>query len=396
MHRRRRQRHRSRPRHRLAAVTRAHLRATTSFMTTRFGAQVPTPALVVDLERCERNIEAMAQRAATAGVDLRPHVKTHKCPALATRQLAAGAVGVTTATLGEAEIFADHGAQDVFVAYPLWAGDDLGHRVAALSEQVRLAVGADSVEAVELLARATGGTVGLRVLVEIDSGLGRSGVSPKNAVPVALAVDRAGLELGGVFTFPGHSYAPGMARAARDDEDRALAEAASALGAVGLPCPVRSGGSTPTASLTPGAAVSELRPGVYIFNDAQQVALGTCGVDDVALAALATVVSTPAPGRAVLDAGAKVLGPDRPAWTPGHGLLPDRPAARVTGLWEHHAVVDQSATLAAGLPRLRLGDHVALVPNHVCTAVNLARQLHVVAGGEVVERWEVAAAGINR
>ncbi len=365
-------------------------------MTTRFAAPVPTPALVVDLERCDRNVEAMARRAAEAAVALRPHAKTHKCPSLGARQLAAGAIGLTVATLGEAEVFADHGADDLFVAYPLWADDDIAHRVAALSEQVRLSVGADSVEAVELLGRAVGRSAGLRVLVEVDCGLRRTGVAGADAVTVAAAVGRVGLELGGVFTFPGHSYAPGMANAARADEARALAEAASVLEAAGLPCPVRSGGSTPTAAGPPGAGVSELRPGVYVFNDAQQVALGTCAPDDVALAALATVVSTPAPARAVLDAGSKVLGPDRPAWAPGHGLLPGRPAARVTGLWEHHAVVDQTATLAAGHPPLRLGERVAVVPNHVCTAVNLARQLHAVAGGEVVERWEVAAAGANR
>jgi len=221
-------------------------------------------------------------------------------------------------------------------------------------------------------------------------------VPPADAATVAAAAARAGFEVGGVFTFPGHSYAPGAARAARDDEARALAEAAAALEAAGLPCPVRSGGSTPTAALEPGAGVSELRPGVYVFNDAQQVALGTCGPERVALAALATVVSTPAPARAVLDSGAKVLGPERPAWTPGHGLLPSRPAARVTGLWEHHAVVDQAATLDAGLAPLRLGERVAVVPNHVCTAVNLARHLHVVAGGEVVDRWDIPAAGRNR
>lgn len=363
---------------------------------TRFAAPVPTPALVVDRDACERNLASMARRTADADVALRPHAKTHKCPALAARQLDAGAVGLAVATLGEAEVFADHGVTDLFVAYPLWAADDLAHRVAALSEHVRLAVGADSQEAVELLRRALRPPERLRVLVEVDCGLGRSGVAPADAARVAAAVDRTGLELGGVFTFPGHSYAPGMAGSARDDEQRALSEAAAALGAAGLPCPLRSGGSTPTAAERPGTGVNELRPGVYVFNDAQQVALGTCPIGAVALAALATVVSTTAPARAVLDAGAKVLGPDHPAWAPGYGLLPARPAARVTGLWEHHAVVDQTGTLDAGLRPLRRGERVAVVPNHVCTAVNLARQLHVVAGGEVVERWEVAAAGANR
>ncbi len=368
----------------------------TPFVTTASGAPVPTPCLVVDSARCERNVATMARRAVAAGVALRPHAKTHKCPAIASRQLGAGAVGLTVATLGEAEVFARHGVSDLFVAYPLWAAGDLGARTAALAGSVHLSVGADSVEAVEILARAFGRGGGVRVLVEVDCGLRRSGVRPADAAAVAKAVTRTRLELAGVFTFPGHSYAPGKAGIARADEGRALAEAAAAVEAAGLPCPVRSGGSTPTAVEAPMSPVNELRPGVYVFNDAQQVALGTCTLDDVALAALATVVSTPAPGRAVLDAGAKVLGPERPPWVPGHGLLPERPAARITGLWEHHAVVDQTATLASGMVPLRLGERVSVVPNHVCTAVNLARELHLVEGGELVGRWEVAAAGANR
>jgi D-serine deaminase-like pyridoxal phosphate-dependent protein len=353
-----------------------------------------TPALVVDLETCERNIATMAAHAAAQGIALRPHAKTHKCPAVAARQRAAGASGLAVATVGEAEVFADHGADDLFVAYPLWAADDVGERVGALARRVRLAVGADSAEAVAALGRSVPSGTPLTVVVEVDCGLQRSGVAPDGAAVVSGAVADAGFVLGGVFTFPGHSYRPGATPGAVADEARVLEEAARAVEAAGMPCPVRSGGSTPTAMATTGGLVTELRPGVYVFNDAQQVTLGTCGVADVALAALATVVSAPVPERIVLDAGSKVLGPDRPVWMAGHGLLPDHPGAVVTGLWEHHAVVDVSAVAPAGRPRL--GDRLAVVPNHVCTAVNLAPTLHAVAGGRVVERWDVAARGANR
>lgn len=357
-------------------------------------AGIPTPALVVDLDVLEANVAAMARHAAAEHLSLRPHAKTHKTPAVAHRQLTAGAAGLAVATLGEAEVFAAHGVDDLFVAYPLWAAHDLGRRAAALAGHVRLAVGADSVEAIQLLRRAVGDDAEITVLVEVDCGLRRSGVPPAEAATVALAARDAGLLVGGVFTFPGHSYAPGAAAGARCDEERALGVAAASLEAAGIECPTRSGGSTPTARGTAGGVVTELRPGVYVFNDAQQVALGTCTLDDVALAALATVVSTPAPGRIVLDSGSKVLGPERPAWTPGHGLLADHPEAPVTGLWEHHAVVDVSGLARSERPRA--GERVAVVPNHVCTAVNLAQVLHVVAGGDVVERWPVAAAGANR
>ncbi|MGH8981399.1 MAG: alanine racemase [Acidimicrobiales bacterium] len=355
---------------------------------------IPTPSLVVDLEVCERNIAAMARRCTTGGLALRPHAKTHKTAEVAARQLAAGATGLTVATLGEAEVLATHGVDDLFVAYPLWAAGDLGRRLASLAGTVRLAVGADSVEGVRLLSGALGRGTEVRVLVEVDCGLRRTGVPPADAATVAVCATDCGLAVGGVFTFPGHGYGPGAAAGARDDEERALAAGAASLEAAGIECPTRSGGSTPTAPFTRGGVVTELRPGVYVFNDAQQVALGTCSLDDVALAALATVVSAPASDRVVLDAGTKVLGAERPSWTPGHGLLPAYPGAIVTGLWEHHGVVDVSAVGRGERPRL--GEQVAIVPNHVCTAVNLARALHVVADGAAVETWSVAAAGANR
>jgi D-serine deaminase-like pyridoxal phosphate-dependent protein len=133
-----------------------------------------------------------------------------------------------------------------------------------------------------------------------------------------------------------------------------------------------------------------MRPGVYVFNDAQQVELGTVSMEDVALMVASTVVSRPAPGRIVLDAGSKVLGPDRPAWSSGHGLLPEWPGARIVGLWEHHAVVEFEGDGPL------LGETVAVVPNHVCTAVNLVPELLVVDDCRVVDRFAVAARSANR
>lgn len=355
---------------------------------------VPSPSLVVDRDVLDRNLSAMADHARQAGVALRPHAKTHKCPAIARRQLAAGARGLTVATLGEAEVFAAAGVEDLFVAYPLWAGDDAGPRLDALAGRARLSVGADSLAGISRLRRAVRHPDALRVLVEVDCGLHRTGVPPGGAAPVALGALDAGFALGGVFTFPGHAYAPGARDAAVADEARALAEAAGSLRSAGLGCTTLSGGSTPTAAATGAGVVTELRPGVYALNDAQQVVLGTCTPDDVALCALGTVVSAPADGRVVLDAGAKVLGADRPAWMPHHGLVLDRPGARVTGLWEHHAVLDVSGTPAPARPAV--GDRVAVAPNHVCAAVNLATDLWVASAGALVDRWEVAAAGRNR
>jgi D-serine deaminase-like pyridoxal phosphate-dependent protein len=373
------------------------------------GGVPATPAVLVDEARLDQNLRAMAGRAAGRGLSLRPHAKTHKSVEIARRQLGHGAAGISVATLGEAETFADAGLAEVFVAYPLWVDLDRVPRLRALAGRIQLMAGVDSLASLHQLAKAVRGHAELRVLIEVDCGLRRSGVAPADAGRIAGAAARAGLAVEGVFTFPGHSYAPGMPAQAAADEAAALAAAAASLAAAGLPCPVRSGGSTPSASETIRAshtssasqtsggadgqgsgAVTELRPGVYAFNDAQQVILGSCTLDEVALSVLATVVSTPAPDRFVLDAGAKVLGYDRPAWTPGHGLLPAFPDATVTGLWEHHAV----AATGSG-PRPAVGDRVVVIPNHVCTTVNLVSDLHVVQDGQVTGRWPVDARGRN-
>jgi D-serine deaminase-like pyridoxal phosphate-dependent protein len=139
------------------------------------------------------------------------------------------------------------------------------------------------------------------------------------------------------------------------------------------------------------SAVNELRPGVYVFNDATQLAMSTCGVEDLALATAATVVSVPAPDRFVLDVGSKVLGSARSPWVTGYGYLPRYPQGTVTGLWEHHAVVRHPD----GVPGPRLGSVVDIVPNHMCTPVNLADELQVVRERELIDRWRVSARGAN-
>jgi D-serine deaminase-like pyridoxal phosphate-dependent protein len=348
-----------------------------------------TPCLLIDRDVLEANLVAMANRAGELGVALRPHAKTHKCLEIARRQLALGAVGLTVATVGEGEVFADAGVRDLFIAYPLWAAGRRGSRLRALAERVALRVGADSSDGVDLLARALAGTEA-EVVIEVDSGHHRTGVSPAFAGEVAVAAQRSGLRVAGVFTFPGHSYGPGQQAGAAVDEGRALEHAEATLRDAGLQADLRSGGSTPTAGLVSSGTLTEMRPGVYAFSDAQQVELGTVGWESVALTAAATVVSRN--GRnLVLDAGSKVLGADRPPWTTGYGRLLDYPAARVIALSEHHATV----TFPEDAPLPELGSVVRAVPNHVCTAVNLADLLVITAGGAVLDQWPVAARGRN-
>jgi D-serine deaminase-like pyridoxal phosphate-dependent protein len=367
-------------------------------------SELDTPFLAVDRDVLERNLLAMAEMADERGVALRPHAKTHKTMEIARRQIALGAVGLTVATVGEAEAFADGGFDDLFIAYPIWAAGRRGERLRALAARVRLSVGVDSPEAAELLGTALAGT-SAQAVVEVDSGHHRSGIHPAEAGSVAVAAERAGLPVAGAFTFPGHGYGPGNRGVAVADEARALAEAAAALRSHGVEPALRSGGSTPTAGLAAGDAgregvaggdaagegVTELRPGVYVFNDAQQVELGSADWSGVALTAVATVVSR-RDNAVVVDAGSKTLGADQAGWATGAGRLPDHPEARVVALSEHHATV----AFPPGAEIPALGSRVRVAPNHVCTAVNLADELIVIAGGQVVDRWPVAARGMNR
>lgn len=349
-----------------------------------------TPCLVVDRPVLEANIAAMAAHAADVGVLLRPHAKTHKSPEIARRQLAAGAVGLTVATVSEAEVFAGAGFEDLFIAYPLWVDQARGRRLRELAAHVALRVGVDSVEGARALsAQLADARKRVGVLVEVDSGHHRTGVEPGTAGGFAQELAHLGLQVEGVFTFPGHSYTPGQRERVARHETQALAAAARSFAEHGLEARVRSGGSTPTARLADGASLTEMRPGVYVFGDAQQLELGTIGPESVALTVLATVVSHAA-GHVVLDAGSKVLGADRAVWSSGYGRLLDHLDATVLSLSEHHAVVDWDDS-----PLPALGTRVRVVPNHVCNAVNLVDDLLVCDNGMVVDRWPVSARGAN-
>jgi D-serine deaminase-like pyridoxal phosphate-dependent protein len=365
--------------------------------------ELDTPCLLVDVDRLDANLARMAALAATRQVVLRPHAKTHKSPAVAARQLAAGARGLTVATVSEAEVFAAAGFDDLFLAYPLWVTPAQGARLRALLDIVTLTIGVDSPDSARALAAQVSTQLPrdlrdrLRVLIEVDSGQHRSGVPPDDAGELAEQVRHAGLDVRGVFTFPGHSYAPDGRQSAADDEADALARAAAALTKRGIAAEVVSGGSTPSVGLAPNfdpstgaGAMTELRPGVYVFGDAQQWELGAMQPEEIALTCLGTVVSH-AGGQLVLDSGSKALGADRAPWATGHGRLLDHPGARITGLSEHHAVVQWPG----GAPRPELGSRLRVVPNHVCNAVNLADRLLVVANGRIVDTWPVAARGAN-
>ena len=358
--------------------------------------ELATPFLYVDLERMTTNIDMMAAAARDLGVRLRPHAKTHKVPEIARLQIAAGAAGITVSKVSEAEVFADAGFDDLFLAYEIVAPPQLQRLVRlAGSAQVRCAV--DSREGAEALSRAaTDAGIELQVMLEIDLGIGRTGV-PAGAAARELAQRIAALpslKLIGVYGFRGfRAFSEGAAT--RETwgraEGEALVSAADGLRAVGLPIVEVSAGSTPTA-LPAGSVrgVTEIRPGQYLFGCANVVAQGAMRADEVALFARATVISRPADDRAVVDAGSKTLSADGP-WEPGRGLgyLASDPTTRVVSLWEEHGVLG----LGENARSLRVGDRVSIVPNHVCSAVNLHDRLVGVHDDRIEVVWKIAARG---
>jgi len=359
--------------------------------------ELDTPCLVVDLDRLEQNIREMSDYARSRGLALRPHLKTHKTVEIAALQRQAGATGFTCAKLGEVEALAEAGVlDDVLVAYQI-VGERKIARLLALLDRVRVTVAIDSVAVAEPLSRAvTRAGKQLDVVLEIDTGLHRAGIEPgEPALRLAREVVRLpGLRLRGLMTHEGH-----VGRAATREEMETLARrageamvaTAELLRRHGIPVDVVSVGSTPAAFATtqvPG--ITEMRPGTYVFYDAAAFRFGRIGPERVALRILATVISRPAPDRAVIDAGSKTLTTDPPPPDRrGFGFVVDYPHATIVRLNEEHGIVEFPPGTAAPA----VGDRLEIIPNHVCPVVNLQDELFVVRNGQVVAVWRVAARG---
>jgi D-serine deaminase-like pyridoxal phosphate-dependent protein len=364
-------------------------------------AELPddTPDVVLDLDTVRANIARIAALARETGVTVRPHTKTHKLPQIARIQLEAGAAGVQVAKLGEAEVMAGAGIEDILVGYPL-VGKRKLDRLADLAGRVSVSVTVDS-EVVALgisrMAAARGLTI--PVLLELDSGMHRLGVPPgPDAVELAERVAALdGIELIGVFTHEGHVYTQAVDAAEQErmtlEACAAAVETAEQIRSRGIGADVVSVGSAATfrhAIRCPG--VTEVRPGTYVFNDRSQLAQGSAGPADLAAFIVTTVVARPAPDRIVIDAGTKVLTSDRmlvPDPPPTFGSVHGHDDWDVVRLSEEHGVVS-----VPGDARVQIGDRLAVVPNHVCPTINLANYVTVAQGGRFADRWPVAARGL--
>jgi D-serine deaminase-like pyridoxal phosphate-dependent protein len=345
-----------------------------------------TPCVTILLDRLESNIERVQRMVSASGKALRPHIKTHKIPAIGAMQIAAGAVGLTCQKLGEAEVFIEAGVtDDILITFNILGSAKTG-RLVDLSERIaRLSVVADNEVVLRGLSDAAKGRDRrIPVLIECDTGFGRNGVqTPQAALDLALLAERLpGTEFAGLASYPNN------APRTIDFYTGAIALFAKS----GLPIPVISGGGSPALnSLADYPMMTEHRVGTYVYNDVMMVGSGVASWDDCALHVRATVVSRPTEDRAIIDAGSKMLTREQ-YFVKNFGRIVEYPDAALVNLSEEHGMID----LAASARKPRVGETISIVPNHCCVVSNMVDEVYGVRDGKVELVWPVAARGLMR
>lgn len=350
----------------------------------RIAREVGTPALVVDLDIVARNIARTQMLCDAAGVANRPHIKTHKSQALMKMQLGAGAKGITCQKLGEAEVMAEAGADDIFISYNL-LGEEKMARLARLMEYAEMIVAADNPVVVGDLAKAAAlAGRDLAVRIEIDTGRKRAGVETvAEAIALGkLIAETPGLTLEGLMVYPPENAA--------EATNAFVAAVRKGLAEAGITTRTLSSGGTPNLlNLGAIAGQTEHRAGTSIFNDRMMIAAGYATKADCALTVFTSVVSRGGPERGILDAGSKTLTTETGWGLSGHGLILEHPEAEIARFSEEHGILD----LSRCNDRPKVGDVVRVIPNHICPVVNVVGELVLVRGGEIVGRDPVAARG---
>jgi D-serine deaminase-like pyridoxal phosphate-dependent protein len=358
-------------------------------------SELDTPTLVVDLDVMEGNLSRMAEYCRRHNLHLRPHTKTHKIPELARKQIESGASGITVAKLDEAEVMIDAGLDDLLIAYPI-VGPTKTARLARLAERAKITVSLDSAEAARGISAAVaerGSNVG--ILVELDVGFGRCGLSNETeALELAQTVSSlAGLNFQGLMFFPGHfGVDPDQRAVLRAQVNEQLDRCVETFARADLPIAVMSGGSTPSRYESDRFhGVNEVRPGTYIFNDRNTVGVSAADLSECALSVLVTVVSTSVAGHAVIDGGSKTFSSDRyqAEHGRGFGLIKNDPAAEIERFSEEHGHIN----LLQSDRRYTVGERLMVIPNHVCSTVNMHDEIYGVRGEQVETVWQVAARG---
>jgi D-serine deaminase-like pyridoxal phosphate-dependent protein len=378
-------------------------RADAPATTTTLGS-LDTPCLILDAERMRRNIARMKNHLAPLGVTLRPHLKTAKAIEPAREMMASPEGPATVSTLAEASQFAAAGVRNIIYAVGITPAK-LDRVIALRADGVDLAIILDTIEQAEAVVQASRAS-GMRIpaLIEIDSDDHRGGAKPHEtdrivAIGTILA---EGAELRGVLTHAGASYGartPQQLREWAQTERRAILQAADALKAAGLPCPVVSVGSTPTAfGATDLTGVTEVRAGVFVFFDMVMAGIGLCALEDIAISVLATVVGHQRDkGWILVDAGWMAMSQDRGTSRQpidqGYGVVCDLaghpyPDLIVSAANQEHGTITVRPGSGGRLPDLKVGDRVRILPNHACSTGAQHSRYHVVEGGSDVVQAE--------
>jgi D-serine deaminase-like pyridoxal phosphate-dependent protein len=358
-----------------------------------------TPTLLLDYQKLIKNINEISKFAKEQGISYRPHIKTHKSVKISQLQIEAGAIGVTTAKISEAEVMAAGGIKDILIAYPISSPDKINRLIKLLQQDVQLKVSVDNIESIGFLQRELEHTpFTLEVWIKVNSGLNRCGVEPgQETVRIAKAImTYSKLKLGGIFTHAGHSYAAKTYEEIENiglQEGLAVVESAKECEQAGIQITVRSVGSTPTykiAGKVPG--ITEIRPGNAVFFDAIQVGLGVTNAENCALTLLASVVGV-YKDRIIFDTGSKSLCLDKGAHgnqtVTGFGHIIGHPEVNIERLSEEHGV-----GVLLKETNLKLNDKVQIIPNHACTVVNQFDEYVVHENGQVIDNWKVDARGM--
>ena len=356
-------------------------------------AELDTPALVIDLDIMERNLRRVADYCKAHSLRLRPHTKTHKVPAVGRKQLDSGAVGLTVAKVGEAEVMLGANPPDLLVAYPVMGRSKL-ERLMQVARKTRVTVATDNLGiAKQLSDAAREAQVEVGVLAEVDAGLNRVGVSPG---PELIELARGMLRLPNL-RFEGIDFYPGHIRDTGErglEQIRKLSELIQCIlddfRREGIEVRVVSGGSTPSLFHSHEVrGVNEIRPGTYVYNDVNTVASGACTFDDCAVSILVTVVSTARPGQIIVDGGSKTFSSDTAAPPSVHGRLVEAPEAAFYRLNEEHGYVD----ITHAQRDFEVGERLHVIPAHVCVAVNLHEYVYGKRGEQIEEVWKVEGRG---
>jgi D-serine deaminase-like pyridoxal phosphate-dependent protein len=341
---------------------------------------IDTPALVLDLDALQANIGDLQAYLDEHRIANRPHIKTHKIPAIAHMQMAAGACGITCQKLGEAEIMAAAGLSDILITYNIIGVRKL-ERLMALARDNAISVTADSEHTVRGLSQAAQAAgLEMAVLVECDTGMGRCGVqSPLEAAQLARSIASSpGLRFAGVMTYPNSPRV-----------DAFVAETRALLAASRLDVErVSGGGSSDWRDAHQCRTLTEHRAGEYAFGDRRHLLAGRMPLERIAARVVTTVVSRPTGERGILDAGSKALA-GAVDGLDGYGYIVEYPQARLYALSEEHGHADFSAHQR----RPEVGERVSVLPNHCCVVTNLFNSVHAVRGGRVEAVWPVAARG---